>query len=281
MNGLGARPAGRSVRHARPHRACRRPSCPRSGPRGVRRRITRVFRRGAYRPHSPSGFRPAGPRSRPPRPAGPWRGRRSQARRVDRQRARRPLGAGGRRWAEGSWSAASCPNWAWRPACHGREGSTSLRLRPAAYRTSSAATSPRVRPGKARRCLYPYRRRGRPAVSRNGLSTAARWESSVTRWTTTTETRSPTLPPHFADGISVAHVHPTSTSPTRLFERESDTQAVVAGEYHPLNGEASESRPGASGRTRRGSSREAGRYGGQGSWRRSVRCCWSFAGPRG
>ncbi|WP_373313302.1 eCIS core domain-containing protein [Streptomyces capitiformicae] len=54
------------------------------------------FRRGAYRPRSPSGFRLAGPRSRPPRPAGPWRGRRSQARRVDRQRARRPLGAGDR-----------------------------------------------------------------------------------------------------------------------------------------------------------------------------------------
>ncbi|MEW2119903.1 DUF4157 domain-containing protein [Streptomyces sp. NPDC005474] len=49
----------------------------------------------------------------------------------------------------------------------------------------------------------------------------------------------------------------------------------------PLNGEASESRPDASGRARRGSSRGAGPCGGQGSWRRSVRCCWSFAGPRG
>ncbi|GHH85406.1 hypothetical protein GCM10017771_18140 [Streptomyces capitiformicae] len=93
---------------------------------------------------------------------------------------------------------------------------------------------------------------GKAAVSRNGLSTAARWKSSVTRWTTTTESRSPTLPPHFADGISVAHVHPTSTSPTRLFEREGDRQAVVAGEYHPLNGEASESSPGCFGQDSKG-----------------------------
>ncbi|MER6556430.1 DUF4157 domain-containing protein [Streptomyces sp. NPDC001027] len=45
------------------------------------------FRRGAHRPHSPSGFRLAGPRSRLPRPAGRWRGRRSQPWRMHRQHA--------------------------------------------------------------------------------------------------------------------------------------------------------------------------------------------------
>ncbi|MEH0553604.1 hypothetical protein [Streptomyces sp. B21-101] len=62
----------------------------------------------------------------------------------------------------------------------------------------------------------------------------------------------PRPPPHFADGISVAHVHPTSTSRTRLFARESGLQAVVAGEYHPLNGKASESSPGCFGQDSKG-----------------------------
>lgn len=45
---------------------------------------------------------------------------------------------------------------------------------------------------------------------------------------------------------------PTSTSPTRLFEREGGRQAVVAGEYHPLNGEASESSPACFGQDSKG-----------------------------
>ncbi len=70
---------------------------------------------------------------------------------------------------------------------------------------------------------------------------------------------------------------PCASTPGR---RKNGRQAAPVSTI-PLNGEASESRPDASGRARRGSSRGVGRCGGQGSWRRSVRCCWSFAGPRG
>lgn len=252
MNGLGARPAGRPVRHARPHQACRRPPCPRSGRRGVRRRITRVLPARRLSAALPVRVPAADPRSRPPRPAGPWRGRRSQARRVDRQRARRPLGAGGRPLGRGELvrrlmpelGLAPCLPW---PRRFNLTQAAAGRVPDLVGRNFTADA-----PGKSSSMTLPISPPGRPAVSRNGLSTAARWKSSVTRWTTTTETRSPTLPPHFADGISVAHVHPTSTSPTRLFEREGGRQAVVAGEYHPLNGEASESSSGCFGQDSKG-----------------------------
>lgn len=107
-------------------------------------------------------------------------------------------------------------------------------------------------PAKSSSMTLPISPPGRPAVSRNGPSTAARWKSSVTRWTTTTETRSPTVPTHFADGISVAHGHPTSTSPTRLVEREGGRQAAIAGEYHPLNGGALGSSSGCFGQDSKG-----------------------------
>ncbi|MFI1709090.1 DUF4157 domain-containing protein [Streptomyces griseoruber] len=113
------------------------------------------FRRGAYRPHSPSGFRLAGPRSRPPRPAGPWRGRRSQARRMDRQRARRPLGAGGRPLGRGELVRRLMPELGLAP-CPPRPRRFNLTQAAAGrVRTSSAATSPRMRPGKSSSVTLP------------------------------------------------------------------------------------------------------------------------------
>jgi hypothetical protein len=164
VHGPGARPGGRPVSHARPHRACRRPACPRSGRRSVRRRITRVLPARCLSAALPVRVPASGPRSRPPRPAGPWRGRRSQAR---------------------GW-AVSVPGAPWKQEAD-RCGPRSVTLH------GTGASRPTRYLGLGRHHPQDHRPVPHP-------------------------------PPHFADGISVAHVHPTSTSPTRLVEREGGRQ---------------------------------------------------------